>query len=166
MAMLYQMLFASGVEAFIHFVLATGSLLIALAVFDFSRVPRWITWVACLAVGAEAVIFLVQGVSLLIPNESLAYLAFQVLGQRLESILVDIFVLWCVAVLLWDSQDRTRVFGIVSVFLVICYEIYKYGSFYLGGIPMESLKLVFLPLFVWLLFESRKQRSLQPGSHP
>lgn len=161
MAMLYQMLFDNGVDAFIHFVLAAGSLLIALAVFDFSRVPRWMTWTACLAVGVEAIIFLMQGVSHLIPNESLTYLAYQVLGQRLESIPFDIFVLWCVAVLLWDSQGRTRIFGFVAVSLVICYEIYKYGLFYLGGTPIESLKLVFLPLFVWLLFESKKNSSIE-----
>jgi hypothetical protein len=93
MAVVYQMLFDNGLETFIHLVLATGALFISLAVFDFSKVTKWITWTACLAVGAEAAIFLFQALSPLIQNDMLTYLAYQVLGQHLEARLVDLFVL-------------------------------------------------------------------------
>jgi hypothetical protein len=157
LAALYQMFFANGFETFIHLVFAAGALFIALAVFDFSKVAQWITWIACLAVGAEAAIFLLQAVSPLIQNDSLTYLAYQVLGQHLEARLVDLFVLWCVALLFMDSRGKTRVVGAVAVSLAVCFEVYKYSVMYLGGAPAEVLKLSFLPLFVWLLLESRKK---------
>src|SRR5215207_2334111 len=115
LGVLYQALFASGFETFIHLVLAAGSLLIASAVFDFGKVAKWINWMACLFVGAEAAIFLLQGVSHLIQNDALTYLAYQVLGQRIEARLGDPFVLWCVAMLLVESWGKTRVLGFVAV---------------------------------------------------
>ena len=157
MAALYQMLFDNGFDTFIHLVLAAGSLLIASAVFDFSKVAKWINWAACLFVGAEAAIFLLQGVSHLIQNDSLTYFAYQVLGQWLEARIVDLFVFWCIAMLLVDSQGKTRILGFVAVSIVVCFEIYKYSLLYLGDSPAESLKLLFLLLFVWLLFESKKE---------
>lgn len=161
MAALYQTLFDSGFDTFIHLVLAAGSLLIASAVFDFSKVARWINWAACLFVGAEAAIFLLQGVSHLIQNDSLTYIAYQVLGQRIEAGLGDLFVFWCVVMLLVESRGKTRVLGFVAVSIVVCFEVYKHGLAYLGDAPAEGLKALFLLLFVWLLFESRKRISLE-----
>lgn len=158
-AALYQMLFDYGLSVFIHLVLAAGSLLIASAVFDFGKVAKWINRAACLFACAEAAIFLLQGVSHLIQNDSLTYLAYQVLGQRLEARLVDLFVFWCVAMLLADSRGKTRVFGFVAVSAVVCSEVYKYSLSYLGDAPAESLKLLVLLLFVWLLLESKKKIS-------
>jgi hypothetical protein len=161
MAALYQTLFDSGFDTFIHLVLAAGSLLIASAVFDFSKVAKWINWAACLFVGAEAAIFLLQGVSHLIQNDSLTYIAYQVLGQWVEARIGDLFVLWCVALLLVDSRGKTRVLGFVAVSIVVCFEVYKYSLAYLGDAPAEGLKALFLLLFVWLLFESKKTISLE-----
>lgn len=156
LAALYQALFSAGFDTFIHVVLAVGTLLVAAAVFDFSRVPKWMNWAACVLVGAEAVIFLLQGVSHLVRNEALTHVAYQVLGQHVEAALVNVFVLWCIAMLLVDSHGKTRILGAVAVGAVACFEIYKYRLFYLGEAPAESLKLLFLLLFVWLLFESSK----------
>ena len=161
MAALYQALFDSGFDTFIHLVLAAGSSLIASAVFDFGKVAKWINWTACLFVGAEAAIFLLQGVSHLIQNDSLTYIAYQVLGQRIEARLVDLFVLWCVAMLLVDSRGKTRVLGWVAVSIVVCFEVYKYSLAYFGDAPAEGFKALFLLLFVWLLFESGKKLSLE-----
>jgi hypothetical protein len=160
LAALYQALFDSGVEAFVHFVLASGALLLSLALRDFGKVPKRITWIACVSVGAEALIFLVQGVSLLVEHASLNYFAFTLLGQRLESALVDVFLVWCMVMVLRDSQGRTRILGFIVVPLVIGLEAYKIIHSYLGGTSAESLKLIFLSLFVWLLLESRKKLSV------
>ena len=70
-------------------------------------------------------VFLLQGVSELIGNSSLAYLAFQVFGQRLEALLVDLFTFWCVAVLLIDSEGKTRIFGFVAMSIVVGMKLYS-----------------------------------------
>jgi hypothetical protein len=155
-AVLYQMFFDNGVEIITHLVLALGSVLISFAVFDF-KVTSWITWTGCVATSALAAIFLLQGVSLLIQNEALTYLVFQVLGQQLETWLVDVLILWFVALLLMDSQDKTRILGFVALSIIGCFEVYKYSLSYFGAAPAESLKLLFLLPLVWFLFESKKE---------
>ena len=159
-AVLYQMFFDNGIEIITHLVLAVGSVLISFSVFDF-KVTSWITWIGCVATSALAAIFLLQGVSLLIQNDSLTYLVFQVLGQRLEGWLVDLLIFWFVAMLLMDSQGKTRILGFVAMSIVVCLEVYKYSLSYFGGAPAESLKLLFLLPIVWFLFESKKKISLE-----
>jgi len=159
-AVLYQMFFDNGIEIITHVVLAAGSVLISFSVFDF-KVTSWITWIGCVATSALAAIFLLQGVSLLIQNDSLTYLVFQVLGQRLEGWLVDLLIFWFVAMLLMDSQGKTRILGFVAMSIVVCLEVYKYSLSYFGGAPAESLKLLFLLPIVWFLFESKKKISLE-----
>jgi len=158
-AVLYQMFFDNGIEIITHGVLALGSVLISFSVFDF-KVISWITWVGCGSTSALAAIFLLQGVSLLIQNDSLTYLVYQVLGQRLEAGLVDGLIFWFVALLLMDSQGKTRILGFIAVSIVVCLELYRYGLAYFGDAPAESLKLLFLLPIVWLLFESKKKISL------
>ena len=159
-AVLYQMFFDHGIEIITHGVLAVGSVLISFSVFDF-KVTSWITWLGCVSTGVLAAIFLLQGVSLLIQNDSLTYLVFQVLGQQLEGWLVDGLIVWFVALLLMDSQGKTRILGFVSVSIVVCFEVYKYSLAYFGAAPAESLKLLFLLPIVWFLFESKKKISLE-----
>src|SRR5215210_4976784 len=84
-AFLSQILFGSGASTTIHLALGAGSLLLSFAVFDF-KLPRWINWIGCVSAGVLAAIFLLQAVALLIPNDSLDYLAYQVLGQWPESL--------------------------------------------------------------------------------
>ncbi|HXV99650.1 MAG TPA: hypothetical protein VEC93_14605 [Anaerolineae bacterium] len=155
-AVLYQMFFDNGIEIITHGVLALGSVLISFAVFDF-KVTSWITWLACVSMSALAAIFLLQGVSLLIQNDALTYLAYQVLGQRLEAWLVDVLIVWFVALLLMDSRGKTRILGFVALSIVVCFEVYKYSLAYFGAAPAESLKLLFLLPIVWFLFESKKK---------
>jgi hypothetical protein len=162
-ALLCQILFGSGAGTTLHLALGAGSVLLSFAVFDF-KLPRWINWIGCVSAGALGAIFLLQAVALLIPNDSLNYLAFDVLGQRLEGSLPDLIILWFVAMLLFVSQGKTRILGIVALSLAVGFEVYKYTLAYLGT-PVEAqpqmLRLLMLPLFVWLLFESTKKVHLQ-----
>ena len=76
-ALLFQFIVGSGAEIVLHFVLGVGFLLTAFAVFDFGP-PRWLPWVGYLSIGALGVTFLLQGISQLLHNDWLTYLAFQI----------------------------------------------------------------------------------------
>jgi hypothetical protein len=152
----WQILFGSGAGTMIHFVLAAGTLLLAFCVFDF-KLPRWMNWIGCAAGLALGTIFLLQAVALLIPNESLHYFAYEVLGQWPEGWLPDVVILWFVGMLVLDSQDKSRIFGIVAVSIAVCFEVYSHILRFLGTSPTEILRLLMLLLFVWLLLESTKK---------
>src|SRR5215216_331431 len=156
----WQILFGSGAGTMIHFVLAGGTLLLAFCVFDF-ELPRWINWIGCAAALALGTIFLLQALALLIPNESLNYFAYEVLGQWPEGWLPDVVILWFVAMLVLDSQGKSRILGFVAVSIAVCLELYSHILRYLGTSPTEILRLLMLLLFVWLLFESTKKPQLK-----
>jgi hypothetical protein len=155
-----QILFGSGAGTMIHFVLAAGTLLLAFCVFDF-ELPRWINWIGCAAGLALGTIFLLQAVALLIPNESLHYFAYEVLGQWPEGWLPDVLILWLVAMLVLDSQGKSRILGIVAVSIAVCSELYSHILRFGGTPDTGSLKLLVLLLFVWLLLESTKKPQLK-----
>jgi hypothetical protein len=158
-AVLYQALFENGVEIVIHIVLAVGAALLAFAVLDF-KTPGWMASVACVSTVLLAVIFALQAVSLSVPNDTLSYLAFRALGQGVEGWLGNLFILWCAAMLFFDSRGKTRIFGFFVVGLAVCEKIYEYFLIYHGEAVPDALKLILLLLFVWLLLESTKK----PGS--
>ena len=162
-AVLYQMLFGNGAAAVLHLAFALGSVLLSFSVFDF-KLPRWINWIGCVSAGALAAIFLLQGVADLIENDSLTYVANQVLGQWLERLLADLVILWFVAMLLTESQGKTRILGFVAMSIAVCVEVYSYILIYLGtslDAEAASLKVLMLLPFVWLLFESAKKTHLK-----
>ena len=113
---------------------------------------------AALALGT---IFLLQAVALLIPNESLNYFAYEVLGQWPEGWLPDVVLLWFVAMLVLDSQGKSRIFGFVAVSIAVCFELYSHILRFGGTSDTGSLKLLMLLPFVWLLFESTKKPQLK-----
>ncbi len=157
------MVVGPGAEIVVHAALALGSVLMSFAVFDF-RTSRWIAWAGCVSTGALAGIFLLQGVSELIPNATLTQLAYQALGQRVEGWLVDLFLLWCVAVLLVDSRGKTKILGFIAIAIVVCVEAYANGLSFLGtslDVEAPGLKLLFFLPFSWLLLESKKTSDLQ-----
>lgn len=157
LALVVQIIFGSGADLIIHFGCGLGFVLSSIAVFDF-KLPRWMNWIGSLATSAVGIIFLLQGVSNLMPNnDALFYLAFQVLGQGLEGWLIDLFILWFVAMLFMDSQSKTRVFGFIVMLILVPLEIYRIGATFLGGTPSGALKLVYLVAIVWFLFESAKK---------
>jgi hypothetical protein len=167
-ALLCQILFGSGAGTTIHLVLGAGSVLLSFAVFDF-ELPRWINWIGCASAAALGAIFLLQAVALLIPNDSLNYVAYQVLGQWPEGLFPVLLILWFVAMLLFDSQGKTRILGFVALSIAIGFEVYTHTLAYLGT-PIEEqsqiLRLLMLPLFVWLLFESTKKTHLTRDAVP
>jgi hypothetical protein len=156
----WQILFGSGAGTMIHLFLAAGTLLLAFAVFDF-KLPRWMNWIGCASALALGTIFLLQAVALLIPNESLNYVAYEVLGQWPEGWLPDVVILWLVAMLVLDSQGKSRILGIVAVSIAVGLELYSHTLRLLGTSPTEILRLLMLLLFVWLLFESTKKPQLK-----
>src|SRR5215218_7182523 len=156
----WQILFGSGAGTLIHFFLAAGSFLLAFCVFDF-KLPRRMNWIGCAAGLALGSIFLLQAVALLIPNESLNYFAYEVLGQWPEGWLPDVVILWLAAMLVLDSQGKSRILGIVAVSIALCIELYSHTLRFLGSSPTEILRLLMLLLFVWLLFESTKKPQLK-----
>jgi hypothetical protein len=158
-AVLCGMIFGIEAELVIHFACAAGFALISLAVFDF-KIPEWINLTVCLAAGGLAIIFLLQGVSQLIQNDSLGYFAFQILGQWLEAWLVKLLLLWFVALLIFDSRGKTRILGLVVMSVVVGAEIYGYYLVYTGTSLNEKtavLKLLYLLPFIWLIFEGKKK---------
>jgi hypothetical protein len=158
-ALLFQFSVGSGAETVLHLVLGVGFLLTAFAVFDF-RPPRWLPWIGCLSIGALGTTFLLQGISQLLHNDSLTYLAFQILGQQVEALSVDVFLVWCSATVLLMSHGKVKLFGIAVMVLAVGAEIYSYGVRYFGagaGGVSPLLKLVLLLPFVWLLLESSKK---------
>lgn len=166
-AVVYQMFFDVGIEVVTHGILGAGSILLSFSVFDF-KTPRWLLWMGAASTAALGVIFLLQGVSLLIQNEWLDRMVFTVLGQGVEKLLGDLYFVWCIGMLFTDSEGKTRIFGFVVLSFVVGLELYLYTVTMRGGIPEESLKLLYFLLFIWLLFESKKtlrhSKSLQPSN--
>ena|SRR5215216_360053 len=156
----WQILFGSGAGTMIHFFLAAGTLLLAFPVFDF-KLPKWMNWIGCAGALALGTIFLLQAVALLIPNESLNYVAYEMLGQWPEGWLPDVVILWFVGMLVFDSQGKSRIFGIVALSIVVCFELYSHILRFGGTSDTGSLKLLMLLPFVWLLFESTKKPQLK-----
>ena len=158
-ALLFQLIVGSGAEIVLHLVGGLGCLLTAFAVFDFEP-PRWLPWVGCLSIGAFGATFLLQGISQLLYIDWLTYLAFQILGQQLETWSIDVFLVWCSATVLLMSHGKVKLLGICAMALAVSAEIYSYGVRYFGsgaGGVSPLLKLVLLLPFVWLLLESSKK---------
>jgi hypothetical protein len=163
-ALLAQTFVGGGAEVVIHAAFALGSALMAFAVFDFNT-PRWIVWVGCASTGALAALFLLQGVSDVVRSASLTHLAYQVFGQQVERGLVDLFLSWCIAVLLCDSRSPTRMFGVVALAIVVGVEAHAVRLSAMGtSLDAEApgLKLLMLLPFCWLLVESRRVGPMPP----
>jgi hypothetical protein len=157
LALVAAIALGDGAENVIHVTLAASFLMLAFAVFDF-RLPTWINLAASAATGALAAIFLLQGAGDLTHSASLQHLAYQVLGQRVEKVLGYAFLCWCVAMLFSDSTGKTKAFGLVVLVALFFVEIYTIVTTYGGGEAPGVLKLLYLPLFIWLLLESKQRR--------
>ena len=156
-ALLVQLIVGSGAELVLHLVGGVGCLLTAFAVFDF-KPPRWLPWIGCLSIGAFGATFLLQGISQLLHNDWLTYVAFQILGQQVEGLSADVFLVWCSATVLLMSHGKVKLFGIGVMALAVTAEIYSYVVRYFGsGTVSPLLKLVLLLPFMWLLLESSKK---------
>ncbi len=70
-------------------------------------------------------------------------------------------LLWFVAMLVLDSQGKSRILGIVALSIAVCFELYSHILRFGGTSDTGSLKLLMLMLFVWLLLESTKKPQLK-----
>jgi hypothetical protein len=147
--------FENAAEIIIHIALGVSFALFARSAFDFG-LPRWIAVAAFAAIGVLAGIFLLQGVAYLAPSVPLRRLAYDILGQRFEKILGYAFLLWCVALFAIGSTGKTRVLGAVVLAVIIAAEIYGLAISRAGGGSLERLKLLYIPLVLWLLLEGVK----------
>jgi hypothetical protein len=66
-------------------------------------------------------------------NDWLTYLAFQILGQQVEALSGDVFLVWCSATVLLMSHGKVKLFGIGVMALAVSAEIYSYGVRYFGS---------------------------------
>jgi hypothetical protein len=149
--------FENAAEVIIHFALGASFALFARATFDIGR-PRWVSTLSFAAIGILAIVFLLQGVADLTRSAQVRYLAYDILGQRLEKILGYAFLLWCTALLAMSSKGWTKIGGAVVLAIIVCVELYSFAILSGGGHASEALKLLYLPLFVWLLAEGMKAR--------
>ena len=93
-------------------------------------------------------------------HEVFASVAF-LLALPLTVRLVDLFVAWCVVVLVVDRQATRRSLGIVALAAVACVGAYSLGLAYQGAsLDAEApfLKILWLTPFVWILLESAASR--------
>lgn len=164
LATVYGLLFSSGGDTFVHWELALSAVLVALAIFDFRKTPPWTQAIGALGIVILAFIFFLQGASHLVQSAAFSYFAYDILGQWGEVWSFRLFFyVWGVAVLLRDSQGKTRVLGVIALLIFLAVEIYRYGITAWGAPPSPWLRAVYLVPFVWLLLESAKKSA---GSKP
>jgi hypothetical protein len=161
LGVLSQALFGIEAEAALHLVLGAGFLVLGLSFFDFA-IPAWVRGLGCAAAVSLAGIFFAQGVSQLThaSNERLRALAFDVLGQTVEAVLIYAVIVSFLLVLLRDSHGLSRVLGGAVLSLVLCLELYTHVLPYVGVAPGAepfNLKVLYLLPFVWFLLESRER---------
>ena len=97
-----------------------------------SRPQRWASWVGTVSATVLATIFFLQGMSEVTRDEALHYLAYHVMGQRLElGRWSPQSLAWCVVVLVVDRQLKWRKLGILAMATVTCVQAYSLVS----GLP-------------------------------
>ena len=140
----------------VHVVLATGMLLFVRAVFDFA-LPRWINMIGALSAGAFAAVFLLQAASRLFPeNAALDDLAFGLLGNWPELLLVLGIDVWFLGLLLLGTGGRTRLVGWALIPIITGYHLISMAGVILAiSVPSLGVLSLLLP-FVWLLIEGAK----------
>jgi hypothetical protein len=141
----------------VHVVLGTGMLLFVRALFDFA-LPRWINVIGALSAGAFAVVFLLQAVSRLFPeNAALDDLAFGLLGDWPELLLVLGIDAWFLGLLLLGTEGRTRLIGWALIPILTGYHLISMAGVILETrVPSLGVISLLLP-FVWLLIEGAKR---------
>ena len=89
-----------------------------------SALPRWINVIGALSAGAFAVIFLLQAVSRLFPEiAALDDVAFGLLGNWPERLLVLGIDVWFMGLLLLGTQGRTRLIGWAVIPILTAYHL-------------------------------------------
>jgi hypothetical protein len=153
LAVASQALGENSPQVVVHVVLTIGMLLFVRAIFDFG-LPRWINVIGALSAGLFAVIFLLQALSSLFPqNTALDDVAFGLLGNWPERVLAFGVYAWFFGLLLLGTEGGTRLIGWVIVPFVTAYHLISAAGDLLA-ITVPSLGVISLLLpFVWLLIE-------------
>ena len=155
LAILTQIIVGFDAEVVVHFALATGTFLIASSVFDFAT-PRWLSWTAAIAAFTVGSIFLLQGLSGLVANDSLRVFAYSLeVGGWGEMASVSLIMAWFAAVARAHTHGLTRIIGIASSFLVIGLAIWSITFAPAMGTP-QGLRLLFLLPIAWFVFVSTR----------
>lgn len=156
LAVVSQALGQNAPEIVVHIVLGIGMLLFAKAVWAFG-LPRWINWVGALSAVAFGAIFLLQAVSLLVPqNAVLDDVAFGLLGNWGERLCLLGIDAWFLGLLLLGTEGRTRLIGWAVVPIVAAYHLISLAGAILA-IDIPNVRLAFFLPFVWLLIEGAKR---------
>ena len=157
LALASQILGENAPQVVVHTVLTIGMLLFVRAVFDFG-LPSWINVIGAISAGLFAMIFLLQAVSSLFPQDAaLDDVAFGLLGNWPERILGLGIYAWFWGLLLLGTEGRTRLIGWVIVPLATAYHLISAAGDLLA-ITVPSLGVIALLLpFVWLLIEGAKR---------
>jgi len=151
-----QGLFGIEAELLFHWELALGLGLILTTDF---KTPSWFTLIGSISTTLLIVIFTLQGLAPFIANETVNWLAFGILGQLPESLLIDLLFIWMIGVLFTDSTGKSRIFGFVCLALAAGLKIYSYILPMFGTTLDEkypALKILLLLPFAWLMIESKK----------
>jgi hypothetical protein len=152
-------------EVVIHFLLAIGTLLIGLSVFDFAT-PRWLSASACAAATILAAIFLAQGLASLTLHDTLSAVAYsRELGAWGETITLAIVMVWFMAVARSLGRGVMMWLGVLSAAVVVGLSTWSVVAGPAGGTPAE-LRLVLLVPIAWFLCVSARRsvaREQAPG---
>ncbi len=144
-------------QVVVHVVLTIGMLLFVRAIFDFG-LPAWINAIGAISAALFAVVFLLQAVSSLVPqNAALDDVAYGVLGNWPERVLGLGIYVWFLGLLLLGSEGRTRLIGWAIVPIVTAYHLISAAGALLAiDVPTLGVFSLLLP-FVWLLIEGAKR---------
>lgn len=144
-------------QVVVHVVLTIGMLLFVRAIFDFG-LPRWINVIGALSAALFAVIFLLQAVSSLVPqNAALDDVAYGLLGIWPERVLALGIYAWFFGLLLLGTEGRTRLIGWAIIPIVTAYHLISAaGDILAFSVPSLGVISLLLP-FVWLLIEGAKR---------
>ena len=158
LAVASQALGANAPEVVVHVVLGIGMLLFVRAVFDFG-LPRWINVIGALSAGAFAVVFLLQALSRLFPDNAALYaVAFGLLGNWPERVLVLGIDVWFLGLLLLGTEGKTRLIGWALIPILTAYHLISLvGAILAMTVPSFGVISLLLP-FVWVLIEGAKRR--------
>ena len=152
----FDLVFPGHADVVIHMLLAIGTLVIGLSVFDFAT-PKWLTWSARGAAYVLAGIFFAQGLAALTQNESLKNVAFsQEIGGWGEAVTVSIVMAWFIAVARTYHGGVTMLLGVVSAATIIGLSAWGVLAAPVGGTP-GWLRLVFLVPIAWFVFVSTRK---------
>jgi hypothetical protein len=157
LAVASQALGESAPEIVVHVVLGIGMLLFVRAVFDFG-LPGWINLIGAVSAGLFAVVFLLQALSRLFPeNAALDDIAFGLLGNWPERVLVLGIDVWFLGLLLLGTEGKTRLIGWVLIPIFTAYHLISLAGAILAISVPNLGAFAFLIPFVWLLIEGAKR---------